>query len=333
VCRPPGWQPEYDADVTPAIDASPETPDADPAVAPWWDPAWPYRRHVFVHNPGGDPLPAGTQIPIEIDVDNVLGVGLPRHGIRIMHWAPGGDWYQVARVIDDTPALDEHIWFALDGDTVSPSDTLDHYWIYYGHESPPTDQLDDPNDVFEEHHAFGSLDSSVATKGAVTVTGGELQLDYDEHLGTVSTWGPDHAVDFALRVPVHTARYWGGFQTTAADFADNQPWIIWIARDSVAELWPELFVADIGMSSEWVGGRKSIDTETHIYGVDRFAGRIVYRFDNDVHGEFIPLETYTDELPARLTCEADQPIYFDFLRIRRTHFPLPEVTVGPEEAQ
>lgn len=323
-----------DAPPPPPPDAPlPGTPDAAPMVwdPPWWDAAWPYRRRLTVTNVSADVVPSDLPVSFRVDIDVLIGDALPYASLRIMHWNESTmEWAQMNRIIDMPPGADEWIWLEM-WETLAPGESVDHYWVYYGNATPPDDTYDDNYAMWTMYSSFSSTSPDLVASGSTSVTGGELKLDYDEHVRTTTQWGPGYAVDFELRVPSWDDRFWGGWQRQA-DFNDDEPWLIWISRGPSAEITPEVLSYAAGMSSAWVGPVVGLDTEPHFYTVERYADRTIFRFDEIITAEHMLPAPFTGTLAARLTNEAPVSIYFDRLRVRPCVRPAPEVVLGAEQS-
>ncbi|HTM21301.1 MAG TPA: hypothetical protein VL172_12360 [Kofleriaceae bacterium] len=315
------------ADAPPGIDGAPVDADllADP---PWWDAAWSHRRRITIHNVSGVTIAEPFQVGFAVDIESLIGGGTYAQ-VRVIHHNPTtGAAMQMTRVIDDTAGTDEHLWLPL-WETLDPGDTVDHYWLYYGNDSPSGTVLNDPSFLFEFYAPFSATDNRLEFTGTATVNG-ELTLGPSSNIRTLSPyrWGTGYAVDFTMRVPAWGARFWGGFQRVD-DFTDDEPWIIWISRGST-QITPEFLAYDTGVTVADVGTAVAVPTSARIYSIERFPTATTYsiefsQIDRLTHGDF------TTDLQLRLANESANNIYFDMLRVRQACDPPPEVTLGPEE--
>src|SRR5262249_1916062 len=173
----------------------------------------------------------------------------------------------------------------------------------------------------------GTLGSSWTSQGSVSISGGQLRLDTNGSVRSLTSYGTGIAVDWAMRMPSFSFRFWSGFQVDGT-FADFAPWIIWIARGPNTEIWPEYQDTTTGM---FAGVHQALDTSaSHLYGVDRLTDRVVYRYDDEVAQQFT-MPPVTDPLDARITNESAQPLFSTLMRIRKTVHPYPMVSLGPLE--
>jgi hypothetical protein len=335
-CRLPG-----DA-TTGTPDSDPGTPDADPAVPdatppdadivaapPWWDTDWLHRRRIFIQNVSTTVIDQDFPVGLVQDMEELTTGGGGYSQIRIIHHNPvTGAPMEMTRVIDDTAGTDEMLWLPL-WETLTPTDTVSHYWIYYGNDSPSSSPPSDPNDLFTFHAPFSATDNRLEFNGTATVGSGKLTLAANSNIRTLSPyrWGTGYACDFMMEVPSHDNRYWGGFQRVN-DFLDDEPWIIWIARNATADIAPEFLNDGTGVPD--VGTAVTVPTAPRIYSVERFPTATVYRFE---HAQIDRLThpSYTTALQVRLANESSNNILFDWMRIREAVDPPPTATLGPEE--
>ncbi|MBI5479308.1 MAG: DUF2341 domain-containing protein [Deltaproteobacteria bacterium] len=310
----------------PQTDAQTDAPVCQP---PWWDAAWTARRQLTITNNASQTLPVGFQLGTPLDVEGLIG-GSAWDQIRVVRRA-GSAWSEQTRVLDNPGANAEWIWLKLAA-SVAPSAADSSFWIYYGNPAAGA-APGDPALVFDFYDPFSgsALSAAWQYKGTPTVSGSEVRLDYDDHIGTTQTWAPGYAVDVRLRITPVSQRFWLGFHVVSGTptFQDIEPWIIWITR-AVGELWPE-FTSD-GVSV-WEGTpHVTLDTGAHFYGVDRFSSRVVYRRENAVAFDHTLSPSFATSLPVRITNETvSGTVYVDMVRVRQTAYPLPTATLGAEE--
>jgi hypothetical protein len=139
------------------------------------------------------------------------------------------------------------------------------------------------------------------------------------------------AADFLVRMPAYSGRWWVGFQV-AGTFADNNPWVLWIARNTStpAQIWPEFTVN--GMPDVYEAARMNLDLgAAHLFGIDRAPRRVLFRSDDVVRDSFDAGTSLPGALNVRVTNESANPLYIGMVRVRATTFPYPTVTRGPTQ--
>ncbi len=339
---PPGDAAQLDgpADATldgPVVDA-PEAdaalPDATTLYPPWWDPAFPHRMQMTVVNNAAAEMPGGFQAGWLFDINALPGYDevMNSSNLHVARW-DGASWTDVDRIIDDTALSQEWVWIRLP-DIVPPGGTDATHWMYWGHPTPPAAPAS-ASAVFDFWESFSSgtaPDADWVVLGEPSLASGDLLLDNQEEIRSVATWGPGWAVDFTMRVPTWLARFWGGFQV-AGTFAQDQPWVIWISRDST-EIWPEIQSSEAGIDPAWEGTRRPFDAADHYYYyIDRFSDRAVYRYDGEGGVDEVTFPNpFTSALNIRFTNDGAPTMQIGFARIRKTIYPLPTTSFGPMDS-
>jgi hypothetical protein len=333
-CAPPGGgdgaPPDGAHDAAPDAPAPPVDAAPDAAAPPsWWDPSFPDRRQLVVTNlDDAAPLPDGFQVVYRVDVDQLVTTSSSYGALRVVFW-DGAAWTELDRFIDDTGESVEGIWFALQA-AIPAGGASGDYWIYHDHPAP-TAAPSSGSAIFDYYEAFSTSSVSVADwviGGTPTTASGVLVLDPLDEILSRTTWGPGFAVDFTLTVPTWGPRFWGGFQQSA-DLMPDEPWAVWISRTGGASptIWPEFLAYATGETTTWEGTAIPLLTDRRIYGVDRLADRILYRYE-DVVIEEHAIPTFTTPMSIRLTNDGTAQITCGFTRVRQTHYPFPTVALG-----
>lgn len=319
-------------DVKPPTDVVTEVPSKDtggPTGPPWWNNAYASREQLTVTNPGSQALAVGFQVGWPADVQALSVKSGSYDEVRLVRWdASSSSWTELSRVIDELGQPQEYIWARLAA-SIAAGASDGSYYLYFGNASPPA-APNDPGTVFDFFDTLGgsTLSASWASQGGYTGTGSELELATNQSVHTVSNWGPGNAVDFVLRDPAYAGRFWGGFQL-ADTFADNNPWVIWIARNvtSPAQIWPEL---TIDGSTIWAGTPQvTLTSSAVLYGVEWYGDRAAYRLSDTVQYSDVATAPYSTPLTVRFTNESANPIYVSSVRVRQAAYPVPTVTTGP----
>ncbi|HEY1696103.1 MAG TPA: hypothetical protein VGG39_28245 [Polyangiaceae bacterium] len=315
----------------PVKDAPIDAPASDgPTVTgpPWWNSAYAHREQLTVTNGSGQTLPAGFQLGWAADVQSLATKSGSYDEVRLVWWdASAGSSKELTRVIDELGSNGEYIWARL-AEPVTANTTDSSYYLYFGNASPPP-APNSPASVFDFYDSLSAatLSASWAAEGSYAMTGSEIELETNATIYTQATWGAGNAVDFVLRDPTYSGRYWGGLQL-AASFADDSPWVVWIARNasSPATIWPEI---EIGSDPISVGASVTVTTGAALYGVEWFGTRGVFRLADATQYDQPSSSTYTDSLAARFTNESADPIYVSDVRVRQAAYPEPSVATGP----
>jgi hypothetical protein len=144
---------------------------------------------------------------------------------------------------------------------------------------------------------------------------------------------PNRAIDFAMTVaqPLNddsSSWFCGGFQRMD-DFANAQPWILWISREPLT-VWPE-FWDEQGF--EWEGNKTSVDPwQEHVYGIERYERRDVFLRDGKEFDEVEWVDDYTPSLQIRFSAYNGSVIHVRWVRVREVCYPAPAVTLGSMES-
>lgn len=323
---PDGAPPATDA-MPGAPDALPGTPDAaPPPPLPWWDAAWDKRRRITVRNLAAAPLAAGYPVLLPVDIDALLMFGEETYALRVLAH-DGGGWTQLTRVVDYLPSSPYLLWFPLEA-AVAPGATAE-YWLYYGN----PDAVTAPNDESAVFTYFTPFEYGDPSLGALSWTGtayfptgdSEIRITAGNQLWTDMDYPPGYALDTGVRIPAWGAPFYVGWH----DAVTTDLEVSWRAAASYT-LEPHY---EETSSATWTGASASTDSQTHVWSVERNAGRVVYRYDGQVIDSHVlsPPDTYGAD--ARLYNGTGGDLFFDFLRIRPVADPAPEVTLGLEELQ
>jgi hypothetical protein len=301
------------------------TPDA-PAMynPPWWDPTYKKRQQLTVTAPAA--VPSGFQLGWPLDVEALIGTG-NWDQIRIVRYT--SSWQEMVRVLDANGTDREWSWIKLAA-PIAANGTDTTYWLYYDNASPGS-AMNDPGLVFDFYDPFASstIGAAWSTQGNVSLTG-ELLLHGGASVHSVAHYNVGQAVDWTIRMPTFDFRFWCGFQIDngTTGFNDDAPWLIWIARGPNLFIWPEYNDA---AAVNFTGANVQFDTTAfHIYGVERLADRVVYRYD-DLEAQEYMMPPVSTALVARMANETANPIHSNMMRIRKSVHPYPMVTLGPLE--
>jgi hypothetical protein len=165
------------------------------------------------------------------------------------------------------------------------------------------------------------------------VGSGGVTLPAGASLRSIPKFQPGAGVDIAFTIdkPVLTGAGWvlGGFQRTN-DWWDAEPWLIWISREAGA-IHPE---ANIDPLVNTGGNDKPSDLgKRHVYTVERFASKTVYRYDLATPAHFAAAwgSAYNNDLQIRFTALDGAQATFRYARIRDVIDPAPTVTLGAKE--
>ena len=159
-----------------------------------------------------------------------------------------------------------------------------------------------------------------------------MVLDGDASIRSqVNTFAPGNAVDFGMTVltPLPNAGLWfcGGFQRQN-DFTNVQPWILWISR-APSNIQTEI---DNGLGVVWTGSNVPVNQGVgHVYGVDRFQKKVVFRYDHVEKANHGWGAAYGDALQIRFSAYAGSKIRVTFARVRQARDPWPEASLGKSE--
>ena len=292
---------------------------------PWFDAEFDARRNITVENPSPDveaiAHPVAVTLPLSLD---------EARRSRLLRWE--GRWVDVAHVVE-VLGSDVVLWFPLT-QPLPPGGASTSHWLYSGSPDP---QTEDQGAVFSFHDEFSvDVDPSVwATIGDVGVDTGEVVLDgAGAGLRSLAGYGPGFAVDFAMRVAIDGDYFWGGYQRLS-DFDEIEPWVIWISREPGAQIWPEVTI-DAADVSNAVGAPHPRDGEEHVYSVERFPERVVFRFDGALHDTLFWQDPYTEPMQLRFAVGAASTVpattVIDWVRVRRAADPAMVTSVGAPEA-
>ncbi len=320
-----------------AADAPPAPPDAGPADAlgagAWCDPIHPLRRQLTARNNADTPLPAGFQVYWLIDIEDLATPPPPFDSLHVLHATATG-CMEMARTIDDGQAAYEAIWVALADPIAAQADDAG-YWLYYGNDAAPVPPSD-PSLIFDFWEPFESgaaPDADWLTLGGPAVALGAALLGSEDHILSVDSWGAGTAVDYSLTIPSYVPDFWSGFQRDQSDFLDEPPWMLWYTEVNATGpvLWPSILLSTT--DTMWWGTMVAIDADPHIYNIDRFADRVVFRYENYPASaeEHVLAAPFTDAMQFRFSNRGTATLTLHMVRVRQTAYPLPSSIVGAEE--
>lgn len=312
-----------------------EPVDAAPPVS-WWDPDWRLRRPLAIRNLSGAPLADGFQVGWRADLESALGdpAGLDFDAVRVVAYDPGSDdWTEIPRVIDGVVVTDEVVWFPLQSSLERDQETV--VWIYYDNPNPPAAPWAG-TDVFELSDPLASLsDQRWVVTGAVIDEGDEIRLDSTAEVRSQDPWPVDRAVDFVVRVSPDATRLWFGFQREVPDVQASVPWLLWIRRAAGDGIQPEYAGPDDTVETRWSGAIVPIGNDPHVFTVERFLDRVVYRLDYaaaaDDHDHVLD-QDHSAPLFVRFSNTGSSSFWASRVRIRQVAYPPPAVSLGEPEA-
>lgn len=292
----------------------------------WWDTAWHARIKLSIAP--ATPLPLGFQIGVPLDLDAAPCRG-GRDDVRVIIGRT-----ELARVIDDTSsgAGNELVWFKLAG-ALSVGTVAEDYYIYCDNANA-TKPATTESDVFDYYDGFDGtvLDSSWQVLfGTPAVANGSLMLaPATTGIATIETFGPNTAVDFRAKSSVGAMAmpsFWAGF-SSGSSF--TLPWIRWAGGNGANQI--RATVGDTSVTDS--ASPRTLDTNTHVYGVEHAAPRdATFRIDHvavdalSYGGSFTmpPLSV------ALVNYQSNGPIDIDWVRVRETVKPVPTVSLGMPE--
>ncbi len=304
------------------------SPDAAPPTS-WWDAAWPARRTLVIHNASTGTLAAGYQIGWKIDASADLG----DHGaLRLVAYDAAMDqWSEIPRIIDQA-APAERIWFPLP--VALDADQSEVVWLYQGRPDPPTSPWD-AGDVFELADPLMTVSPDRwVTQGAVIDVGSEIRFDETGEMRSAEPWPVDRAVDIVARIDDTAGRLWFGFQRELPDFDPDIPWAVWIRRVPGNNMRPEYAGPSDTLETRWEGAPVSVGTENHVFTVERFVDRVVYRLDHELVGsdhDHLLDEDHRAPLYIRFSNTSSGSFWTSRVRIRQVAYPPPELVLGARE--
>jgi hypothetical protein len=295
---------------------------------PWWDQEWKQRWPIEIENPAPADLSTGFQVTLPVDAKTLPTASKPAW--RIVRWNDS-HWSELPRVIErvgDTT----RVWFATEA-PISSSATDDSYWLYAGKDGavePPF-----AASIFDFHDFFGTVQTANwATIGNVTYVGGEVRLDGSNSgasIRSTKTFSPGQALDFAMTVEQPLASnqnyFSGGFQGQD-NFATEKPWLHWISRKTF-NMTTE-FHDDANYS--WKGSTLALEQGVrHVYGIERFLSKQVFRHDHEVFDAATFGFDYTTALRIRFSAYNGSVLRIHYVRVRKASDPPPIASLGEEE--
>ncbi|MBI3203805.1 MAG: hypothetical protein HYZ29_19855 [Myxococcales bacterium] len=294
-------------------------PTFDP---PWWNTAHKTRLRIDVKNVASAELAKGFQIGLAVTPSSVDGAAAPWAGWRVVRWS-GGTWADLPRVIDDVGGK-PWIWFRAEA-PIAASATDTSYWLYA--QNPAAAAPAFASSVFEYHTFFTAWDpASWELEGGVTLDGTYVVVDGAGSGGSIrhkaKQSAPGFATDFEMTVasPLAGASQWfcGGFQRQT-DFVNTTPWALWISRaPSVIDV--ENYTG--GLS--WKGGNVPVaQGQPHVYGVERFAKKVAFRYDHGPKDASTFGSDYLTPLQMRFSAYNGSKIKVRWARIRQASDPPP----------
>ena len=307
--------------------ASGGAPSFDP---PWWNTAHKTRFRIDVKNVSGGELGKGFQIALPVTSASIDGAAAPWSGWRIARWSSGA-WAELPRVIEEV-AGKQWIWFRAEA-PISAGVTDVSYYLYA--KNPAAAAPAFASGVFEYHTFFTGWDpASWELEGGVTLDGTYVVLDGAGSGGSIrhkaKQWAPGFATDFEMTVasPLSGSGQWfcGGFQRQT-DFTNSSPWALWISRTpSVIDV--ENYTG--GLS--WKGGNVPVaQGQPHVYGVERFAKKVAFRYDHAPKDASTFGSDYLTPLQMRFSAYTGSKIKVRWARIRQASDPPPAAAVGVAE--
>jgi len=299
--------------------------DAGPVFdPPWWDATFHARWRIEVSNGAASALSQGFQLNLPVQSAKLDSAPAPFHSWRIVRWDPSSSkWTSLPRFIDQRGGF-QWIWFRSPAAIAAGEKDSDTF-LYFDNSAPPH-VSSDPS-VFEMFSPFDSSSAAWAQQGTVNYNNGFVVIDGANAGGSIrsanATWGPGHAVDFAMAIvnPVADNSAWlcGGFQRQS-DFTDNRPWSLWISRGP-ARIRPEFYS---GTSGDHDGNLFDVDSpNNHIYGIERFRTEQVFLRDFEVVDKLSFATPFDLPMQVRFTALAGSRIRVDFARIRLALNPAP----------
>lgn len=301
-------------------DSRMDTPSAE-----WWDSAWSARRSLTIKNDStSETLPAGYQVSFSIQPTATPCTG--RDDVRVIYQRTT----ELERVVDEVGT--STVWFKLVSPITPGGDSSTDYFVYCGNLAPGP-APSNANAVFDFFDDFDApLDTAVWTIKATAVpTNGSLVVgngaQTDNGVVSVARYTAGHATDFIARPSEVTGgKFWAGFQNGTLDQA---PWIMWWT--SMTTIIAPAFKVN-GVSQDWRGMSKPLDTQPHLFTVENFGDHAIFRFDNTN----VEVHTYDVAPPGSFSIRlwnynTTPTVAFDMVRVRQVVDPAPTVTVGAIE--
>jgi len=317
-----------------------DTIDADLAL-PWWNTSWGKRANLTITNGSQGELLSGFPVGVSVDLGTLDSASATANQLRVVRW-DGVGWTELTRFDESTSAQDV-FWFAL-VDGLAAGASTSEYWLYF--DNPNAGMAQGTGSMvfpFFDGFVGTSVDTMKwAVQGTPTESNANLVLNPGDSVRTTSQFKVGYALAASLVATANAPRFWLGFQRQT-DFTDGDPWILWInraANDSdappnanPATIWPETYISSIGMNTPDWGPADTIDGTKHYYTIERFADRIIYKYEeNAVYTYTLPM-TDSDELQVRLGNEGTKPIQFGTAFVRPVVIPDPTATIGATQLQ
>jgi hypothetical protein len=145
-------------------------------------------------------------------------------------------------------------------------------------------------------------------------------------------FGTGNAVDIQLTMPTWTTSVWAGFHETTS-FADTEPWMMWATRGTPGMFQAEVLAAQAGVPTVIAGTPVPAGQGEHTWTVERYGALVVFKRDGVETGSLPLGSPFSTALQVRLNNGGSAPVTFDQIRVRMASDPMPEVTLGAEEAR
>jgi hypothetical protein len=303
-----------------------------------------YRVAITVSNTDQTTLPAGYVVSFSLDTASLVAAGKMRANLSDLHVTStsGGDR---DRVVD--PGAPSTIWFALSQPIASGS--TDAYSLDYGAPGAGTAPAD-PTKVFAFFDDFSTQQQHWILNGAPVFGSARVTL----RQGQVDALTTNAALDnvpaaSSLQIVATVGNpasgpgvldgsagfyYWLGYQR-AGDFATQDPWVLWIARNA-SEVHGEVEISGTTCASfpsppSCAGNPTPQDAHSHTYRIDRAPSGTSFWLDgNHVSDVVVP---NVDDLSIMLrNFDQNSDVVVTGVRARPLVDREPTVTLGPEQA-
>jgi hypothetical protein len=269
--------------VTPADSSPPDvTGDTTPPASTG------YKRAIIMT--AGDAVGAGYSVRFPLDTKSLVAAGKALASLADLRVVDSAGTAR-DRVVDAPNTTGSTVWFSLS--KAIAAGASDTYWLEYGHPDAGAPPASGAN-VFAFYDDFSTaqIASHWIVEGTPTVAGGTLTLHaYTSPATTkpdaLTTNAQNDGVPAASEVEIVASVpnpaspadpdagfwYWLGYQHQG-DFAPNEPWVLWIARD-VSQLRAEEVTDDASFTSSVIGQ----DTASHDYVIARAPSQTVFTRD------------------------------------------------------
>lgn len=312
-----------------ALDAAAVDAAAPGDAGDWWNTSWALRLPITIANTSSDALGAGYQVGLAYAFSAAPCNSSGLDDVRIVYRGR-----ELSRVID-VVAPAPWIWFPLATPLAANATSSGDYWLYCGNPAPPAAPAD-PTKVFDFYDGFDGATADAAvwtTYGTASISGGLLDCDgTNGDAGVVTMNEPfvaKHAVDFVAIDPApNSTSWWAGFQNGTQDVA---PWLHWYnAANNKVE--PDFLGDGTAGEMPWYGMPHALDTSAHIYGVENYGTKSMYRYADVTYAShpYPPTHLPPANLDVRLWCNGTH-VSYDWVRVRQAVDPPPMVSVGPAQ--